>query len=98
MANNELIAVQRDLISTVASPGWHTIQQFAEAVVQDKERAAIDEEDDKRGNALRREAKAARSFMTELFDRIEKAKHSEAVADEMFMSVIYEQGFETLFN
>jgi hypothetical protein len=98
VANNELIAVQRDIIATVASPGWYTIQQFAEAVVQDKERAAIDEEDDVKGNALRREAKAARSFMKELFARIEKAKYSEAAADQMFMSVVYEQGFEEIFN
>ena len=96
--NADRIATQRDLIATVASPGWHTIQKFAEAVVQEKERAAIDEEDDVKGNALRREAKAARSFMKELFERIEKAKYSDAPADDTFMSVAYVQGFETVFN
>lgn len=95
--NSELVAAKKDLVSTTATPGWYAIQRFAEAIVQGKERAAIDEEDDTRGNALRREAKAARSFMNELFERIEKAKQYDTPTDDTFMSIVHEPGFETLF-
>jgi hypothetical protein len=96
-SNESLIAAKRELNVTTTSPGWEVIKQYAEAIVSEKERAAIDEEDDIKGNALRREAKAARAFMSKLFEQIEKAKRFDEPSDNTFLTVVMEEGFEKVF-
>ena len=74
MDNNKLLHMKKSIIETTNTVGWAYITKFANTVATDMERAAIDEEDDTKGNSLRREAKAARKFLNDLLTRIEMAR------------------------
>jgi hypothetical protein len=78
MDSNALMQRRRSVIDVTARPGWYTIKQIAEETVAAMERRAIDEESDERGNALRREAKAARTFLNNFLNQIEAATQAEA--------------------
>lgn len=83
-ANAALMQMKAGLIETTASRGWSYIEKFAETVVRELEQKAIDEEDDIKGNGLRRDARGARKFKDELFRRINLAKAQEP---ETFLEV-----------
>jgi len=69
--SNELMLMKKEVISTTHSRGWYYIKKMAEDTVARMERTAIDEEDDIKGSALRRQAKAARQFLADFLQQIE---------------------------
>lgn len=76
--NNDLLIRKREVVATTNSIGWRYIQELAEETVRDLERKAIDEEDDDKGNILRREAKAARKFLTNFLRAVECQREADA--------------------
>ena len=81
MDSNELRRRQLAVIEVTNRPGWNVVRTIAEDMVKLMERQAIDEESDERGAALRREAKAARKFLNQLWSQIEITSRAE-VPDE----------------
>ena len=81
MDSNELRRRQLAVIEVTNRPGWNVVRTIAEDMVKLMERQAIDEESDERGAALRREAKAARKFLNQLWSQIEVTSRAE-VPDE----------------
>ena|SRR5579872_1910096 len=73
------------LIELSASRGWGYVEKFAETIVRNLEQEAIAEEDDTKANGLRRDARGARKFKEELFNRIYLAKRQELPA---FLEVV----------
>jgi len=71
---SQIIRVKQRIVQTTNTPGWNDIALLAEESVKKLEREAIDEEDDQKGTHLRREAKAARKFLTEFLKRINSAR------------------------
>jgi len=71
---NQYMQVKQRIVLTTNTPGWQDIVKLAEESVKQIERAAIDEEDDAKGANLRREAKAARKFITDFLARINSAR------------------------
>lgn len=65
------------LIETLGSRGWAYVSRFAETIVRELESKAIAEEDDVKGNSLRRDARGARKFKDELLRRLEIGKNVE---------------------
>jgi len=63
------------LMETTASRGWVFVERFAETVVRDLEAKALQEEDDSKANGLRRDARGARKFKDDLFQRIQIARN-----------------------
>lgn len=84
-ATAALMEMKAALIETTASRGWPYILKFAETVVRELEDKALAEDDDAKANGLRRDARGARKFKNELFNRIAGAKNQEP---ETFMEVI----------
>lgn len=78
MDNRDLMVMKAGLIETTSSRGWSYIEKFAETILRDLEKEAITEEDDVRANGLRRDARGARKFKDELFNRIQLAKSQDA--------------------
>jgi hypothetical protein len=76
--STDLMLIKKDVIATTATRGWYHIKQLAEDTVKQAEREAIDEEDDTKGNNLRREAKAARKFLNSFLKSVEVMKLVEA--------------------
>lgn len=73
----EFMVMKAALLEMTASRGWVYVERFAEAILRDLQREAIDEEDDAKANGLRRDAKGARKFKDELIRRIQMAKSQE---------------------
>lgn len=84
MDNDKLMQMKAALIETTASRGWSFVEKFAETVVRELESKAIAEDDDAKATGLRRDARGARKFKDELFQRILLAKSQEP---ETFMEV-----------
>jgi hypothetical protein len=85
----ESILMKLCLIETTRTAGWGFIQKFAETVLRDLEKQAIEEDDDTKAQGLRRDARGARKFKEELFKRIEMAKVVEdQPSDDTFLDVI----------
>jgi len=83
-----LMVMKKEIVATTNTTGWAYIRKFADRVVTDMERKAIDEEDDVKGNNLRREAKAARIFFNDLMTRIELAKQvTDEPTDDDFVDI-----------
>lgn len=70
MDSNEKIAFKKELLFTTGSRGYSYIQDMANQVLGRMAAAAINEDDDVRGASLRREAKAAQKFWTDLTQAI----------------------------
>lgn len=77
MEAKDLMEMKAALIETTASRGWPYVEKFAETILRLLELEAIAEEDDVKGNGLRRDARGARKFKDELFRRIAIAKNQE---------------------
>jgi hypothetical protein len=77
MSNDTLIR-KREVVTTTNSAGWRYIKALAEDTVRDLERKAIDEDDDEKGNSLRREAKAARKFLNSFLLAVESQREADA--------------------
>lgn len=75
---SDLLTRKREIITTTNSVGWRYIKDLGEEAVRAAERRAIDEEDDVKGSALRREAKAARKFFDDFLTAIEVMRGVEA--------------------
>jgi hypothetical protein len=78
MNDSELMMKKREIVSTTNSRGWYYVKEVAEKTIQKMERDAIDEEDDAKGSLLRRQAKAARQFLTTFLDHIESMRRIDA--------------------
>lgn len=69
------MVMKASLIETTSSRGWLYVGKFAETVVRDLEKKALEEDDDDKANGLRRDARGARKFKDELFRRIQLARN-----------------------
>lgn len=65
-----LLVMKAALMETTASRGWSYVERFAETVVRELERKAQDEDDDAKATGYRRDARGARKFKDDLFQRI----------------------------
>lgn len=77
MDSNEqqrLMHIKKELVTTTNTAGWRYIQQMAANIVEQLTEKAITEEDDVKGNNLRREAKALSQGFKVLFEGIEASK------------------------
>ena len=85
----ELIQMKRSLLETTSSQGWAYVMKFAETVVRDLEKKALNEEDDAKSNGYRRDARGARMFMDDLFKRIAITKQiDEPTTDDTFLEIV----------
>jgi len=93
--------IARDVIQTTGTPGWHRILEFAQRALQGMVRDAIDAEDDTKGSALRREAKAAKTFLEKFLVKVEAAKQytppedNVGDSDDLTEGVVEPEGFDS---
>ena len=71
---NNLAVMKAAFTAMSATQGWPYFVKFAERVIAEMERLAIDEVDDELANGFRRDARGARVFWTHLLKRVEMAK------------------------
>lgn len=74
MTEQELMMRKREVLQTTASRGWQYIQSLAEDTVREMERATFNTDDDAQATVLRRQAKAARQFLTTFISKVEAFK------------------------
>lgn len=88
MDKNQMIVYKKEIAATTNTLGWRYICEIAERTVKELERQAIDEEDDLKGNTLRREAKAAGKFLKDFLLNVEVSRtvDVEATNDDGFMA------------
>jgi hypothetical protein len=80
--------VKQRIVQTTSTPGWSDVVKLAEESVKKIERLAIDEEDETKGSNLRREAKAARRFLTDFLKRINSSRQiTEEPGDDDWLEV-----------
>lgn len=85
----ELMQMKRFLLETTSSRGWEYVMKFAETVVRDLEKKALNEEDDAKSNGYRRDARGARMFKDDLFKRIVIAMQiDEPTTDDTFLDIV----------
>jgi hypothetical protein len=84
----KLLVMKAALMETTASRGWKYVERFAETVVRDLERKALDEDDDAKAAGMRRDARGARKFKDDLFERINMARNMETKSH--FVEVVTE--------
>jgi len=88
MELNQLMQLKQRIAQTTNSAGWNDVVKLMEESVKRIERQAIDEEDDQKGNNLRREAKAARKFFTDFVKRINSARQvTDEPGDEDWLDI-----------
>jgi hypothetical protein len=88
MANNEM-AIKHELVIMTNTRGWHYAKEVAAEILQAKKDKAIEEEDDVKGAALRREAKAAQDFVNIFFAAIENMKQvTDPTEEDSFLEVV----------
>jgi hypothetical protein len=73
-----------EIITTTNTLGWSFLKELAEETVRQLEREAIDEDDDVKGNNLRREAKAARKFLNNFLNTVEEMRNPVAVTETTY--------------
>jgi hypothetical protein len=66
MDNARLMKVKHELIQTMATPGWRSLIDRAEAVIRQMSSTAIDCEDKAKSETLVTEARAAKKFWNSL--------------------------------
>jgi hypothetical protein len=99
--NQELTMIARDIMQTTGTPGWHRILELAQRALQNMVKDAIDAEDDVKGSQLRREAKAAKTFLENFLTKVEAAKQylpPDEVPEETLESsdaVVEPEGFDS---
>ncbi len=76
-SKTDLMRRKLAVIDLMSRGGWRIVCDLAEETVRQMERAALDEEDDVRGSALRREAKAARKFLVTFLNAVETTSRLE---------------------
>ena len=74
MDQHNRATVRAGFISLTSNAGWGFFREFAEKVIVEMERQAIDELDDVKANGLRRDARGARRFWGMLLQSMEFAK------------------------
>jgi hypothetical protein len=77
LSQAELMQMKLRLMETIRTAGWAYIQRFAETIVRELEREAINEDDDTKATGLRRDARGAQKFKDRLFSRIQIATSFE---------------------
>lgn len=82
----DLLRMKAAMVNTTGTPGWQYIKKFAETVLREMDRKAIDEEDDDKATGYRRDAKGARAHWNTLLQRIEIAKAIES--EDGFVEVV----------
>jgi hypothetical protein len=87
MTPEQIVHIKRELLVTTASKGWFYVAQIAENSVKDIEAKCFDEDDEAKGAELRRQAKAARTFMKNFMSQIEAYKSAETDFDDNFVEV-----------
>lgn len=73
MDNQKRVAV----VTATNTPGFYLLKSEAELILQSLVEQAMDDEDDNKSNALRREAKGAKKFWTLFLNRIESLRSPE---------------------
>ena len=87
-SNNQALAqVRFDLTEVTSTSGWRRVSKFAETVIRDLEKKAIQEEDDTKGTGFRRDARGARVFWDDLLARIELAKSFTEPTTDDFLDI-----------
>lgn len=81
MDTQEIMRRKHAVVEVVSRPGWHVVRAIAEDTVEGMVRDAISEEDDVKGSALRREAKAARKFLNNFLQQVEITTRVEVPED-----------------
>jgi hypothetical protein len=81
MNNAELMRRKHAVVEVTSRPGWHVIRAIAEDALKAMCDEALDEEDDVKGSALRREAKAARKFLNQFLQQVEIQTRVEVPED-----------------
>lgn len=90
MDNSNLMQTKFEIVQTTNTRGWAFIQKLAEESVKKMERNAIDEDDDIKGSAMRREAKAARTFLNDFMKRVDLARQvTDEPSDNDFLEICY---------
>lgn len=83
----EIMAAKSALLETTSTRGWLVIQKFAETVLRDLERQALDEDDPVKRNNYIFDARGARKHWAELVRRINLAKSLEEATDDSFFEL-----------
>jgi hypothetical protein len=82
-SSNKEMTIKQELVKTTSTPGWAYMKQLAEKLVKSKEEKALSEEDETRVVSLQRKAQAAREFLNDFLNEIERRKQVEAPVTQL---------------
>jgi bisphosphoglycerate-dependent phosphoglycerate mutase len=77
MDSNKEMTIKQELVKTTSTPGWAYLKQLAEKLIKSKEDKALSEEEESKVVGLQRKAQAARKFLNEFLNEIERSKQVE---------------------
>jgi hypothetical protein len=85
-SNEQLMKIKGRFVALTNHPGWESFKVFSETILREMERAAINELDDTKANALRSDARGARRHWESLLKRVEMVK--EIDSEDSFVEVV----------